>query len=619
MKRHDRALTEHGQQYREKAGSLPRALAEFDVRREGGTAWVSVNARAVRADSGKFLSYEGTFEDIAARIRIEQALRGSEEKFSKAFNALPVPLSIISVKDGRYIEVNEAFELLWGYERSDVIGRSHLELGMWTSIEQWEFLVRLISAQKRVANLELLLCAKTGEEKIVLCSAEMIELAGEPCILFLHVDITERKQTEEALRRTNSYNRSLIEAGLDPLVMIGPDGRISDVNSAGEQITGRSRQDLIGTDFSDYFTEPEKARAVYWRVFRDGQVRDVPLDLRHCDGRVASVLYNASVYWDEDGSVIGVAAAARDITERRQAEMRLRESEERYRTAIEHSNDGVALTRRGVHLYVNRKFLEIFGYSGPEDIIGNATHKEVHPDDREMVMEYDRKRRRGEEAPARYEYKGIKKDGSVIFVEASVASTVFRGEPASLAYLRDITERKEMEEKLRTLSIEDELTGLHNRRGFMTLSAQQLKAAQRRKEHMALIFMDLDGLKSINDTRGHQEGDRMLIAAAQVLQNAFRGSDIIGRMGGDEFAVLTPYDTGADAEGLMDRARAAVEEYNGSGALPYRLSMSLGAALYDPEKPRSLDELIEAADAAMYRDKKKKGPRPRKAPAPTGE
>ena len=142
-------------------------------------------------------------------------------------------------------------------------------------------------------------------------------------------DITERKQFENALRLANAYNRSLIETSLDPLVTIHRDGKISDVNAATETITGRSRMELIGTDFSDYFTEPEGARAGYQRAFRDGSVRDYALELRHRDGHVTSVLYNASVYRDETGEVLGVFAAARDITERKRAEEALKDASEK--------------------------------------------------------------------------------------------------------------------------------------------------------------------------------------------------------------------------------------------------------------------------------------------------
>ncbi len=130
----------------------------------------------------------------------------------------------------------------------------------------------------------------------------------------------QRRRSEEALRLSNIYNRSLIEASLDPLVTIGPDGKITDVNGATELVTGYSRNELIGTDISDYFTEPEKARTGYQQVFIHGEVRDYPLEIRHKDGNITPVLYNASVYKDEAGKVTGIFAAARDITERKKAE-----------------------------------------------------------------------------------------------------------------------------------------------------------------------------------------------------------------------------------------------------------------------------------------------------------
>ena len=139
-------------------------------------------------------------------------------------------------------------------------------------------------------------------------------------------DITEQKKAEEAVEKANAYNRSLIEASLDPLVTISPDGSISDVNEATIRVTGFSREELVGTDFSDYFTEPEKAQAGYEKVFRDGSVTDYALEIRHRDGLVTPVLYNATVYRDEAGNITGVFAAARDITERRVAEEALRSS-----------------------------------------------------------------------------------------------------------------------------------------------------------------------------------------------------------------------------------------------------------------------------------------------------
>ena len=144
--------------------------------------------------------------------------------------------------------------------------------------------------------------------------------------LALISDITERKKVEEKVRLASIYNRSLIEANLDPLVTIGSDGKITDVNNSTEIITGYPKEQLIGTDFSDYFTEPENARKGYQQVFQEGLVRDYPLEIKNKDGSITPVLYNASVYKDEFGNVIGVFAAARDITQLKKAEENIKAS-----------------------------------------------------------------------------------------------------------------------------------------------------------------------------------------------------------------------------------------------------------------------------------------------------
>jgi PAS domain S-box-containing protein len=141
-------------------------------------------------------------------------------------------------------------------------------------------------------------------------------------------DITERKLVEVAIARANAYNRSLLEASVDPLVTIGPEGKITDVNKSTEAITGRTRQELIGTEFSDYFTDPEKANAGYRKVFAEELVRNYELELRHKDGNITPVHYNATVYRDDSGSVIGVFAAARDVTDMKSVAAKLQSSKD---------------------------------------------------------------------------------------------------------------------------------------------------------------------------------------------------------------------------------------------------------------------------------------------------
>ena len=161
-----------------------------------------------------------------------------------------------------------------------------------------------------------------------------------------------------------------------------------------------------------------------------------------------------------------------------------------------------------------------------------------HPDDRERVRDLNRRRQKGESVPDKYEFKGQRKNGEPIYIEVSAAKTTYQGEVVSLVYLRDITDRKWAEEALRTLSIKDDLTGLYNRRGFFALAEQGLKTAQRMGTEMLLIYGDLDNLKEINDTFGHKEGDQALMDISQILKETFRESDIIARIGGDEFVML---------------------------------------------------------------------------------
>jgi diguanylate cyclase (GGDEF)-like protein/PAS domain S-box-containing protein len=544
--------------------------------------------------------------DITGRTQMEKALRESEEKFSRAFNASPAPMCIVTLEGGRFVEVNDAFRRMVGYDRDEIIGRPLAELGMSKGAEHRKHIQRLLATEGSIRDVELRLRTKMDAERIALFSAEVVEVGGESCSLFVAMDVTDRAQAAEAMKQKNDYNRSLIETSPDPLVMVGPDNLITDLNLAAELILGLSRQEVVGTDFTDYFAEPEKAKAAHEQAFVDGEIRNCPLDLKRHDGRVASVLCDASVYWDQKGQVIGLIAVARDVTDLKQMQMRLKESEERYRTAIEHSNDGVALEKGGRHVYVNQKFLDMFGYESLNDFIQGAPHKETHPDDRERVMGYARKRQKGEPAPSRYEYKGMRKDGTVIYVEASVAATVFEGEPASLAYLRDITGRKQMEEKLKAVSTTDELTGLHNRRGFLALSQQQLRLAGRTGKAMELFFIDLDGMKQINDTLGHQEGDQALIEVSAILRQTFRKSDIIGRMGGDEFAVLAIDAADENGETLKTRLNSILDDYNRTETRRYHLSLSMGAAPFDPRNPASLDDLLVRADNLMYQDKKDK-------------
>jgi diguanylate cyclase (GGDEF)-like protein len=159
--------------------------------------------------------------------------------------------------------------------------------------------------------------------------------------------------------------------------------------------------------------------------------------------------------------------------------------------------------------------------------------------------------------------------------------------------------------KLKELSLEDPLTGLNNRRGFLTLAEHQIKIAESNDSTLILLYMDLNNFKQINDTLGHAEGDKLLIAAADLFRNTFRRSDIIGKLGGDEFVVLVTDENDSSEDFLRKRLEKGISEFNSNPGLNYGLSTSLGVAVWRPDAPCTLKELLSQSDNSMYQDKKR--------------
>ncbi|MBU4073762.1 MAG: GGDEF domain-containing protein, partial [Proteobacteria bacterium] len=190
-----------------------------------------------------------------------------------------------------------------------------------------------------------------------------------------------------------------------------------------------------------------------------------------------------------------------------------------------------------------------------------------------------------------------------------LAERIGRQIAGAIANAQLFSDRKRMEEEIREMSLRDQMTELYNRRGFITLAEQQIRAANRAQRAMLLTFIDLDGLKWINDTFGHEEGDRALIDAANALRQTFRESDIIARLGGDEFAVLSIDAEDMNPEDFSKRLQENIDAGNVKETRPYKLAMSWGTAVYDPGSPLSLDELMSSADERMYAQKKAKSDR----------
>ena len=295
--------------------------------------------------------------EIIGRKRVEETLIEQGRILEAFFTSTITPLVLLD-KDFNFIRVNEAYGKACRRDVSEFPGHNYFEFYPSDAKPIFEEVVESKRPYQVIARpFSFPDHPELGESYWDWTVTPTLDARGKvEFMVFSLEDVTERKRAEEDLRFALSYNRGLIEASLDPLVTISVDGKITDVNKATELVTGFSRDELIGSDFSDYFTEPDKAKEGYEKVFSEGSVRDYPLAICHRSGKITEVLYNATFYRDEAGKVQGVFAAARDITERKAAEL------ERLRlvAAIEQTAEGVVIL--GVDrtiLFVNPAFESI--------------------------------------------------------------------------------------------------------------------------------------------------------------------------------------------------------------------------------------------------------------------
>jgi diguanylate cyclase (GGDEF)-like protein/PAS domain S-box-containing protein len=297
----------------------------------------------------------------------------------------------------------------------------------------------------------------------------------------------------------------------------------------------------------------------------------------------------------------------RYIAEQDRISKALRETEEHFRNAFDYAAIGMALVSpQGAWLRVNRSLCDLIGYDEQELLASNfqsVTHAEDVANDLASLYRL----MQGETPTCQVEKRYVHKSGKIVWALNNV-SLVRNSEDTPVHFIfqiQDITERKRVEAALQNLSLIDELTGLYNRRGFLAVTEQHLAAIRRNKKVPVILYADLDGLKQINDSMGHQEGDRALATTAEILKETFRTSDIIARLGGDEFVVLAAIGRDETADLLTSRLEERFANHNSQPDRRYHLSMSVGVVHFDPNES-SIEEVTAQADRVMYEDKRRK-------------
>lgn len=419
-------------------------------------------------------------------------------------------------------------------------------------------------------------------------------------------DITERKITEEVARESKKRYTALTEN-----INIGvyrstpsPEGQFIEVNPALVTMFGYgSKDELLSMNVADLCQNPEDRKKLSDKILEQGFVKDEELLLKKKDGTPFHASVSAVTVKDESGEILYYDGIVEDITVGKRATEALRESEEEYRLIFENARDAIfwADIETGIITKCNKAAEDLLEKTR-EEIIGSH-QKTLHPTgkadyfERMFKKHIERKGSPGEEAEV------ITKSGKVKPVHITSSVTIVGGKPIIQGIFRDITERKRAEQELRTLATTDALTGVLNRGSGLLLFEKQLQLAKRNNSKLSVCYLDVNGLKEINDKYGHHEGDEALRFVSKVLKETLRKVDIICRLGGDEFLLILPQCPIDNNMVVWKRIAKKVAEFNATQTKPYSISLSRGFAEYDPNEEKYVDQLITIADQEMYKHK----------------
>jgi diguanylate cyclase (GGDEF)-like protein/PAS domain S-box-containing protein len=366
--------------------------------------------------------------------------------------------------------------------------------------------------------------------------ASLLKIVGE-----IFVGAIQRRRAERAIRTSEQRHRQLVERMREGLVQSDADGTMRFVNDRFCEMTGYSREELVGQKTSWLVATDEDRELLLSKAAlrRQGISDQYEVRIRRRDGSVVWMEIGGAPLIDADGKVIGTIGVHNDITERRLSEAALRDSESRYRLMAENSTDVISRSNaNGKVLYASDATRRLLGYE-PHEVVGRSVYSFVIDEDRDEVSRASRALADGNTLS--FAYHAIRKDGSIVWFETTSRAILDpeSGEVTEIVSVsRDISERKRAEEQIEYQAYHDALTGLPNRLLFRDRLTVALAHAKRLRQPVAVMFLDLDGFKLVNDTLGHSLGDELLKAIASRLRAVLREEDSIARMGGDEFTVL---------------------------------------------------------------------------------
>jgi diguanylate cyclase (GGDEF)-like protein/PAS domain S-box-containing protein len=525
-------------------------------------------------------------------------------KFESVLDAAPD--AMVGVDELGTIQfVNRQTEAVFGYDRTELIGLP-IDMLVPESLRHVHLTHREgYFADPRTrsmgAGLELYGRRRDGTEFPVDIALSAVDTDDGLMVTAAVRDITERKGADQDVRRL----AAILEHSAEAILSKTLDGIIVTWNPAAERLYGYTAAEAVGKPVS-ILVPPGHVNDVtelLARVGRGEQIKDHETARVRKDGRVIDVSVSLAPIRDSRGEIVGASTIARDITEHKRMDDDLRTAVQRYRPAFESAPVGMAqLDLDGRLVQANDALGDLLGYTASQ-LLGRTSIELTHPDDAARTVDAIAQLAAGELTSFHAEQRYQRADGDPIWVALSIAAvTNNRGQVQHLlAHYLDITDRKRSEAELAHLADHDPLTGLLNRRGFETELDRQAADVTRYGPSGALVMLDLDHFKEVNDTLGHLTGDELIVSIGEVLKRTVRATDIVARLCGDEFAIILPHALRADAQAVADKIVRAVRNQVTvlSGDHPRVVTASAGLAMFD-DPGLSGEGVLLNADLALY-------------------
>ena len=579
-------------------------VSDLEIHRLDRVVPLEVSATPVFDQQGQVIYVIATFQDISDRKQVESALQKREQRFRSLFESTP-KISVQGYNQHRQVIYwNDASEELYGYSKTEAIGQQLEDLiippemrqGVIAAVQNWLTEGQIIPAG------ELGLMRKDGSRVTVFSSHIMLtNPEGDQEMYCVDINLSDRQKAEQDLRRVVATNQALIDAIPDLIIRVSREGIYLDAIPSDnikfavppEQIIGKYIVDVLPTEFAQqrmYYVE---------QAFQTGELQLYEYQIS-IDGEIHYEEARIIVSGENEATIL-----IRDISDRKKNELSLRESEERYRVLAENINDLVCLHHPdGRYLYVSPSCEALLGYRYDE-MLGQDPYTYFHPDDHDRIQQEGHAAAiAGKSVPITYRMR--QKSGNYIWFET--LTNPIMDETGQVIQLqttsRDVSDRIQVQKQLEHDTLHDALTGLPNRNLLMERLELCIHRAKRLDNyHFAVLFLDLDRFKVINDSLGHLAGDKLLIAISRKLQSILREIDLVARLGGDEFVILL--DEIKDIQEAIHATQRIFAELQTPLIIEGRevyTTASIGIVLGTKNYIQS-SHLLRDADIAMYRAK----------------